>query len=61
MVTMASTTGMVSTTMAALLSQQNFNVNLIISIFPEIPSIFNMGALKTLAIVCYTCLLYFTQ
>ena len=55
---MAGTTGMASTAMAVLLSVQNLNL---ISIFPEMPSIFNTGALKTLAIVCYTCSLCFTQ
>ena len=58
---MAGTTGMASTAMAVLLSQQNLNLNLLISIFPEMPSIFNTGTLKTLAIVCHTCLLCFTQ
>ena len=38
-----------------------FNLNLLISIFHEMSSIFNTGALKTLAIICYTCLLCFTQ
>ena len=52
---MAGATGTASTAMAVLLSQQNFNLNLLISIFPEMPSIFKMGALKTLAIVYYTC------
>ena len=58
---MAGATGTASTAMAVLLFWQNFNLNLLIPNFPEMPSIFNMGALKTLAIVCYTCLLCFIQ
>ena len=61
---MAGATGMASTAstaMAILLSQQNFSLQLLISVFPKMPSIFNTSAIKTLAIVCYTCLLCFTQ
>ena len=39
--TMAGTTSTAAMAMAVLLSQQNSNLNLLISIFPEIPSIFN--------------------
>ena len=46
-------TGTTGTAMAVLLSQQNFYLNLLIFIFPEMPSIFNTGALKTLAIGLY--------
>ena len=35
---MADATGTASTAMAVLLSQQDFNLSLLVSIFPEMPS-----------------------